>query len=175
MRRIAALALLLLALSLSACGTGRNIYVDEAAQDPSDKKLSDSIEAWLKITKSPVSSLYEYVRVDLNDDKRRDALVMLKNPYGHWCDINGCTMLVFRANNDSFSLVSKIRPVRGPLYVSPVRTNGWNDIVMRVDGRWSQTKDVAIKYDGTRYPADPSALAPTHMYMDRKLGQRVFP
>jgi hypothetical protein len=175
MRRILTLVLLLLSLGLTACGGGRNIYIEETAHDPDDTVMVDSITAFLKITGAPVSSSYEYTRVDLNADKRRDALVLLKNPYGRWCDINGCTMLVLRANDDSFSIVNEIRPVRGPLYVSPVRTNGWNDIIMRVDGRRTQTKDVAIRFDGKKYPADPSALPPTTLYLDRKIGQRVFP
>lgn len=179
MRRILTLVLLspslIFILGLAACGPARNIYIEETTHDPDDSVMIDSVVAFLKVTGAPVSSSYEYTRVDLNADKRRDALVMLKNPYGHWCDFNGCTMLVLRANDDSFSVVNAIRPVRGPLYVSPVRTNGWTDIVMRVDGRQTKTKDVSIKFDGAKYPADPSVLPPTTLYLDRKIGQRVFP
>jgi hypothetical protein len=74
-----------------------------------------------------------------------------KNPYGYWCDTHGCTMLVMRAGNDKFELVNAIQPVRAPLYVSNTESNGWKDIIVRVTGRWDESKDVAMTYNGAQY------------------------
>ena len=41
--------------------------------------------------------MYDFRRVDLNGDGKRDALVLFTNPYGYWCGDNGCSMLVMKA------------------------------------------------------------------------------
>jgi hypothetical protein len=124
--------------------------------DPDDTILIKAVRQFLENSEGPVASTYEYARIDLNDDKRRDALVLFKTPFGYWCGTHGCTMLVLRAHNDHFSLVNAIQPVREPVYISPQKSRGWNNIVLRVSGRWDEAKDVAMRYNGRQYPEDPS-------------------
>src|SRR5690606_14802413 len=151
------------------------IYTESAgAQEPDNAAMSESIAAWLELNNGPASTRYEFNRIDLNGDTRSNALVMLKNPYGQWCDMNGCTILVLRANEKTFSPVGTIRSVRGPIFISKLRTNNWNDLIVRVDGRWSETKDVAMKFDGSKYPEDPEPLPPVRHYAELN-GQRIFP
>lgn len=127
--------------------------------DPSDKILKASVEGFLKETGAPVASGYDFNRIDLDSDGRRDALVLFKTPYGYWCDMHGCTMLVMKAGNDEFDLVNAIQPVREPLYISNMQSNGWKHLVARVSGRWDDgAKDVAMAYDGRQYPNNPAAL-----------------
>jgi len=160
--------LILLVLALPACsGSKRNIYIDnpltpfpEAASDPSNEILIAAIKDFLADSGAPISSRYEFSRVDLDGDNRRDALILFKNPYGYWCDMHGCTMLVMKAQDDHFELVNAIQPIRTPLYVSEIETNGWKDLIIRVSGRWDQSRDVAMQYDGRKYPSNPSALPP---------------
>ena len=129
---------------------------DLIPQDPSDTALESAITSYLKQTKSPASTRFEYTRVDLNNDHRRDALVMMHGPHSYWCDMNGCNMVVFLADNENFSPVSEIFPVRGPLYVSDHQTNGWKDLIIRVSGQsYAPAKDVALQFDGTQYPRNP--------------------
>ncbi|MGB4058277.1 MAG: hypothetical protein WBK77_09365 [Alphaproteobacteria bacterium] len=136
--------------------------------------LKESVTAFLTETKAPVSSVYETVRADLDGDGRKDALVLFKNPYGYWCDTHGCTMLVMRAGEEEFSLVNSIQPVRAPLSVSKAQTNGWRDLIIRVTGRWGdEARDVAMKFDGTRYPENPAA-APEALYMASSRAVRGF-
>lgn len=156
------LILLLSIPFLGACsGDGRqSVDLSGPPHDPSDKILAAAVGDFLEDTGAPTSSGYDFNRVDLDSDGRRDALVLFKTPYGYWCDRNGCTMLVMKASDEEFSLVNAIQPVREPLYISELQSNGWKNLVARVSGRWDQAKDVAMLYDGTEYPKDPSALPP---------------
>lgn len=126
--------------------------------DPADDVLKGAVTAFLRETGAPVSSLYKYRRFDLNNDGRRDALVVFQNPYGYWCGIYGCTMLVMRAENEDFKLVNAVQTVREPVFAGRQTTNGWKDIIIHVSGRWQKTKDVALQFNGMSYPAHPSEL-----------------
>ncbi|MCD8562806.1 MAG: hypothetical protein LRY54_01815 [Alphaproteobacteria bacterium] len=138
--------------------------------------MTQAIQSFLKDTKAPLYSEYEFTRTDLDSDGRREALVLFKTPYGFWCDGNGCTMLVMKANNDSFSLVGSVQPIRTPLEISDLKQNGWRTMIARVSGRNAPPKDVALTFDGSTYPQDPSTLPPfnTASLMGEE-GIRVFP
>lgn len=124
----------------------------------------------------PTSSRFQYVRTDLDADGLRDALVLMNAPYGTWCDLYGCTLYVMKARADGFDYISQIRPVRTPLLISDTRTQGWRDLVLRIDGRWSQTHDVALRFDGAAYPSAPEAQPPLSEHAVAALGgQKVFP
>ena len=84
----------------------------------------------------------------------------LKSPYGYWCGVHGCAMAVFRAHARHFTLVNAIRPVRTPVYIATLKSNGWQDLIMRISGRADRAKDVAMRFDGRRYPANPGGLRP---------------
>jgi hypothetical protein len=126
--------------------------------DPSDAQARGAIRAFLEQTAAPVASTYDITRFDLNGDGRREALVLFKTPYGFWCNINGCTMLILEAHDTEFSLVNDVQPIRTPLYVGNTQTNGWKDLIIHVSGRWDPTKDVALKYNGRQYPRNPDSL-----------------
>ena len=141
--------------------------------DPDDVQVRQAINAFLEESGGPVFSKYAFHRVDLNNDKRRDALVLFRNPYGYWCDRNGCTMLVMKAHDDHFTLVNAVQPVRGPVYVSDTERNGWKTLITRVSGRWSKAKDVALQFDGKAYPKTPDSLPP-YLRLAYNGEQRVF-
>lgn len=169
-----------LLLTLSACGTTQPESTQEALTplysdpiDPEDKVLVAAVRNFLETTDAPVASRYQFERVDLNNDGRREGLVLFETPYGYWCGIHGCTMLVFEAADDSFSLINDIQPVREPLFVSYEENNGWKSIVHRVAGRQSRAKYVSIDFDGHHYPSDPSSLPPSH-YAGRFAYKRIF-
>ena len=130
--------------------------------DPGDNILKASLGQYFKDQKSPAFSNYEYHRIDLNDDGRRDALVMVDSPYGYWCQQNGCTLLIMEAHNDEFTVVNKVSPLRPPLYKTGMKKNGWETLANRVSGRWSVAKNVLIEYDGQSYPEDLDNLEPAY-------------
>lgn len=126
--------------------------------DPTTEQMQAAITRVLKNSQAPAFAKYQYHRYDLDGDGRRDAIVLLQNPYKYWCNIHGCTLLVMKASDNDFRLVSKIQPIRAPFYVSPLKTNGWHDLIVRVSGRWDKTKNVAMKFDGYKYPYNPESL-----------------
>jgi len=160
-------AILILPALLGGCSSSETIQKIEPLtpltfdnSEPDDAALADAIALYLAQGSQPRASGYDYARIDLNGDRKRDALVMLKVPYGYWCGIHGCTMLVFTADGNKFTLINAVQPVRGPVYVSTLKSNGWKNLVIRVSGRSSKAKDVAMMFDGRRYPITPSNLPP---------------
>ena len=92
--------------------------------------------------------------VDLNEDGFTDALVVLTGFY--WCGTGGCTMLVFQGKDKAFEFVSRSTLVSPPVTVSETKTNGWRDLVITVSGGGMPAKKVAMKFDGKKYPLNPS-------------------
>ncbi|MFN3701371.1 MAG: hypothetical protein ACK4VI_07610 [Alphaproteobacteria bacterium] len=170
----------LCAMLLAGCGSSKTEYalkepltpLPSPVIDPPDHLLAGSVKAVLKDKGKPLHSEFEFQRIDLNNDGRRDALVLFKTPYGYWCGQHGCTMYVMQAHNDHFSFVSAMDPVRAPVYSSNSQTNGWRDIIVRVSGRVDRAKDVAVKFDGeTYYPMNPEDIAPA---AGEELRDRVY-
>jgi hypothetical protein len=157
--------ILVTALMLTACANKAPPILPTALTpepvtriDPEDYVLKLAMKNFLENSEAPISSQYDFSRTDLNNDGRRDALVILKSPYGYWCGKHGCTMLIMRATNNNFVLVNAAQPIREPLYISQNKTNGWSDIVTRISGRWNKAKNVTMRFDGRQYPTNPSNL-----------------
>lgn len=129
-------------------------------QEPKDEKLFDAVTSYLKKTGGPAFSEYDFVRVDLNNDGRRDGMVLFKLPHSFWCGWDGCGMVLFLASKDDFTPLSTISNVRGPIYVSQSNDNAWKDIIIRVSGTKISDKNVIFKNNGSGYPQTP-LLAPT--------------
>ncbi len=144
--------------------------------DPDDGVFMDSVAVWLEKQGASANSQYEFTRADLDGDGRRDGLVLLQSPHQEWCMEYGCTMYIFRAHDEGFSYLSEVSPVRGPLVITEGKTNGWRDIIATVSGRSiDDAKNVALRFDGQTYPAQP-ALQPVHaMAISDMSGIKIFP
>lgn len=150
--------------------------LEETVRDPDDSILDGAMREMFSETDMPQSSRFQYVRVDLNDDGRRDALVLVTAPFETWCDIYGCTLYVMKAHDNGFETVSEVRPVRTPMTVGETRSNGWRDLILRIDGRWSRSHEVALRFDGTAYPSAPESEPPLSGYLIAAAGgMQVFP
>lgn len=128
--------------------------------DPSDEVLIEAISAYVASRGAPPNSTYDFVRVDLNNDGMREGLVLFKLPHSYWCGWDGCGLAIFQARKKSFTPMSAMSGVRGPLHVSRISTNGWRDLIIRVSGTNIRDKDVVMKFDGRSYP-NSLMLAPT--------------
>ena len=173
-------AFLFVALILAGCGHDSGSSAEPltpmppAPISPGDEVLIHDLAEYFKTAKAPVQSLYDVYRTDLNHDGRRDALVLMRTPYGYWCDRYGCKMLILRAHDDRFELVGAVEPVRGPVHVANNTSHGWRDLVVWVSGWWTkQTKAVALEFDGTTYPSDPTDLPPIS-YEPQGGEERIF-
>ena len=69
-------------------------------------------------------------------------------------------MLILKAHNDVFALINAIQTIRPPIYISQEKTNGWKNIIVRVSGRSTKAKDVALQFDGRAYPKYPDTIPP---------------
>lgn len=141
--------------------------------DPSDIKAHQAVRNFLGTSEAPLASSYDIARIDLNDDGRREALVLFKTPYGYWCGKDGCTLLIFEASNTDFTLRSSIQPIREPLYISDDTQNGWHTLVVRISGRNEEAKNVALAFDGESYPNTPTHLPPYLRFVVQQ-AQRLF-
>ncbi|NCC21326.1 MAG: hypothetical protein EOM26_02560 [Alphaproteobacteria bacterium] len=182
-RQAKRLAFVLTFLALSACGSGADRsatgtdpllpFPYEEARDLDDSVLIASLQEIMKARGGPLNSRFDYTRIDLDNDGRKDALVYMKTPFQYWCGQHGCSMFVMRAGLETFELVSEIEPLRPPMIVANDTTNGWRDLIVRIDGRWSKTKDVALQFDGHDYPGNPEQ-APTARTIAWNEGVIVF-
>ena len=144
--------------------------------DPDDGMFMDTLVTWLQDQGAPAHSQYEFTRADLDDDGRREGLVLLQSPHQEWCMEYGCTMYIFRAHDKGFSYLSEISPIRGPLTITEGMTNGWRDIITTVSGRSiADAKNVALKFDGQTYPAQPENQPTVIMTAADTDGIKIFP
>jgi putative lipoprotein len=165
---------------LTACGGPQKqanfeplMTVPSVRADPGDEVLRAAVKSFLAESGAPAASTYTFRRFDLDSDGRRDALVIFGTPYGYWCGLYGCTMLVMKAEDEDFTLVSTVQTVREPLFVSDITTNGWKNIIVHISGRWEKTKDVALQFDGKSYPVNPSEL-PSYLQLASNSGTKLF-
>lgn len=147
-----------------------------AVHDPDDGIFMDSVSTWLNQIGAPANSQYEFTRIDLDQDGRREGMILLQSPHQQWCMEYGCTMYIFRAHDEGFSYLSEISPIRGPLIITEHQTNGWRDIIAYVSGRQSdRAKNVALQFDGRQYPAQPASLPATAFNVLSGPGVKIFP
>ena len=118
--------------------------------------LQKAIIQFMQAEKVPIDAGHTFFAdfADLNGDSTPDALVILTGPY--WCGTGGCTMLVFQGEDKNFNFVSSSTLVRPPVTVSETKTEGWRDLVLTVSGGGMPAKTVALKFDGKKYPRNPS-------------------
>jgi hypothetical protein len=93
-----------------------------------------------------------HVLADLNGDGIDDAVVLLRDP--DWSGTGGCTLLVLRGDKRGYSVVSASSVTELPIRIAPERAHGWKTLIVHSAGRG----DVLMRFDGKRYPANPSLL-----------------
>lgn len=103
---------------------------------------------------NPQETQYLVEYVDLNGDGLDEALVLLSGDY--WCGTGGCNMAVFEGTPEGHTLVSNLSLVNAPVWVSSDRSSGWNDLIVKISGGGIETKHVALRFNGFRYPVNPS-------------------
>lgn len=148
---------------LNACSSGESstgLTPFPEKDEPKDEKLVEAATSYVQSRGAPPNSDYDFARVDLNGDGRREGIILFKLPHTYWCGWDGCGMLILKAGKDDFTPLSTISNVRGPIYISSETNNGWRDIIIRTSGTNMADKNIKLEFNNGNYPQSP-LLAPT--------------
>ena len=113
--------------------------------------LDQAVKARLKDARLPT---YRYALVDLDGDSVPDAVVLLTDP--DFCGSGGCTMMVFRGMGNSYKHVSTSTITREPIFLLPETRHGWHTLSVLVAGGGAHSGQVLMRFNGVRYPPNPS-------------------
>jgi len=119
---------------------------------------SNATRAYLQNGGGPVVSTYDIVLADLNGDHIPEGLVMMNTPFKTWCNIAGCTLLIFEAKGQDIALNSRIHAIRGPLFIHDTG-HPWHSIVTRLDGIGQTARYIELQNNGQGYPKAPFTAA----------------
>ena len=118
--------------------------------DTGDIKVA--MRAYFESVNAPNFSQYSFVKRDLNRDFLKDALIYVTTPYGRWCNMDGCTLLILRGHIGGFSVVGTFKSVRSPFYISKAKSQGWHDIVIESSGSfYKDAETYIVSYDEAGY------------------------
>lgn len=99
----------------------------------------------------PSGTRYRWLTYDLNNDGQKELLVQLD-----WCGSGGCTLLIFNNINTMWQFNSRITLVQTPLNLGTQSHGDWRDLVMFVSGGGAIPNQHTLKFDGNKYPLNPS-------------------
>lgn len=94
------------------------------------------------------SRKFIFFEYDLNEDGKNEIFVGLTGTY--FCGSGGCTQLIL---NDQGNVISTFSVSGYPVIIDKNKTNGWKDLFI-----YSGSKNRIVKFDGKKYPSNPSVL-----------------
>ncbi len=97
---------------------------------------------------------YLAASVDLNGDRRPEWVVHVVGPMA--CGTGGCPTLIFTSQGAGFRLVSTLSVSRPPIRAAEQVSHGWRDLIVHIGGGGGKAGDVALHFDGRRYPGNPT-------------------
>jgi len=95
-----------------------------------------------------ISRRFIFFEYDLNGDGRNEIFVGLVGLY--FCGSGGCTQFLL---DDQGNVITRFTVADYPVVIDTHKTNGWNDLFIHSGG-----KDRIVKFDGKKYPSNPSTL-----------------
>lgn len=102
----------------------------------------------------PGDLTYESASVDLNADGVDEEIIFLEGPY--WCGSGGCNALVLQTNGMGYDLVGQFSVTNVPIGLLATVSHGWRDLFVHVGGGGMPAGVVAMRFDGTAYPSNPT-------------------
>lgn len=119
-----------------------------------DIKLERALVKELALEKDEDNVRYYYNKVDLNEDGKPEIFAYLVGSLV--CGTGGCSAVIFKQENEQYTVLSKFTLVNNPVIISNSKTKGYRDIIMHVSGGGIESFSALIRYDGTTYPSNPS-------------------
>jgi len=95
------------------------------------------------------SKRFIFFEYDLNEDGNKEILVGFTGPY--FCGTGGCTQLLL---DNQGNVITTFSVSDYPVIIDTNKTNGWKDLFI-----YSGGKNRIVKFDGKKYPSNPSVLA----------------
>lgn len=161
---------------ISGCGPGSKttdksitnpltpLFSDQVTPTAGNGSVKAAIKEYLSHVKASKFSKYKFTRKDLNGDNLKEAIIYMTAPYGHWCNDNGCTLLILKSHFDGFSFAGSIKDIRPPFYINKKTSFGWKDIGVVSSGDFNKKSQVhSLVFNGKTYKR--IQIAP---YMHRK-------
>ncbi|RZJ37368.1 MAG: hypothetical protein EON86_17320, partial [Brevundimonas sp.] len=123
-----------------------------AAQEASpDAALTAFLQTRTRDAMPPLS----YVARSVGDGADALTLVYLVGP--EVCGSGGCNLLILRRSGDGYAVVGDTTVTRAPIRLLSTRTNGLPDIGVHVAGGGvTEGYEARLKFDGARYPSNPT-------------------
>lgn len=95
---------------------------------------------------------YIYFHEDLNDDKKDEIIVFLWGD--NYSGTGRGTLMIF---NNKYDLISRSTVVNMPIIISKNKTNGYKDIMVKVEGGGIYKEFYSLlKYENKKYPLNAS-------------------
>jgi hypothetical protein len=110
--------------------------------------------------------------VDLNDDGVKEVIVHLISQ--SVCGTGGCPTLVLAPTQSSFRIISRITITRPPIRVLEMKSNGWHDLTVWVQGGGIRPGyEADLPFDGESYATNPT-VSPAHRLTPKTAGRTVI-
>jgi hypothetical protein len=94
------------------------------------------------------SRKFIFFEYDLNDDGKNEIFVGFRGPY--FCGSGGCTQYLL---DNEGKMITRFTVSGYPIVIDTNKTNGYKDLFIH-----SGRKDRIVKFDGKKYPSNPSLL-----------------
>lgn len=126
----------------------------KSAETSKNKEIEAVVkETFFKDVENPKYS-YTYNYTDLNSDEYEDVIVLLGGM--EFAGSGGSTVLILKGEVEGLSFINKVTLARTPIIVTNTISNGYKDLMFVVYGGGSETSYNILKYDGLKYPSNPS-------------------
>lgn len=102
---------------------------------------------------------YEAAFVDLDEDGKQDIVAYASG--SEYCGSGGCSMGVLRATGKCYDTIGRTTVTQLPIRLLPSRSHGLHDLGVAVSGGGASGHAVRLRFDGRRYPSNPTTLPDT--------------
>ncbi|MGL5085989.1 MAG: hypothetical protein ACRC68_09815, partial [Clostridium sp.] len=116
-----------------------------------DYKIEKALEKEFKVRAGIDKVSYLYNRIDLNDNNS-NVIVYLEGP--NFCESNGCTLVILENKGGEYCVISKIVGTRNPIIISDEKTNGYKNIIMKIESSLGEGIYKELKFNGKCYPTN---------------------
>ena len=98
------------------------------------------------------TTMFSYAFVDLNGDRRDEAIVYLTGR--SWCGTGGCNTYVLTPDGESYRFVARVPATRTPIRVLDKMSHGWHSVTTVVREDATHIYEGELRFNGQKYPLD---------------------